>query len=70
MDTIIMAPTIRVIMLLKQEPDIEAQEEQAAALSDAEATCVILRFIYAMVLSPFDLMYKSIRYIGLYSTDL
>ena len=31
MDTTIMAPTIRLIMLLKRESDIEAQQEQAAA---------------------------------------
>ena len=45
MDTIIMAPTIRLIMLLKREPDIEAQSEQAAAKLNAEAALFILLFV-------------------------
>ena len=41
-DTTIMAPTIRLIMLLKRESDMEAQQEQAAAKLNAEAALFIL----------------------------
>ena len=42
MDTTIMAPTIRLIMLLKRESDMEAQQEQAATKLNAEAALFIL----------------------------
>ena len=41
MDTTMMAPTIRLIMLLKRESDMEAQQEQAAAKLNAEAALFI-----------------------------
>ena len=59
MDTTIMAPTIRLIMLLKRESDIEAQQEQAAAKLNAEAALFILPLIFAMIFAPFNLMRES-----------